>query len=161
VTDFDVALARKQFARSLRILVIVQVVGLCMAIPGALLQVFPFLLFGADSLAMFTAVGVCLWMGGAMAGCWVIWHSKIMPRRIHLYGKFGGMSMMIFCIFIPLSQMGFVIPFFVVMFFAYVWFVLLFLGCGFIIQFYIARWLAKEAKDGTIEPDWGEKTRSL
>ena len=153
MTDFDVALARKQFAHSLRILAIVQVVGLCMAISCFLLSG----LFVADVLIVPAVVGVCLWMGGAMAGCWVIWNSKIMPRRIHLYGKFGYMVIMVFCIFIPLSQMGFCIPFFVAMFFAYVWFILLFYGCGFIVQFYIARRLANEAKGNIIEPDWKEE----
>jgi len=145
--DISLSLARKQFARSLWILVIIQVVGICMAIPCFLLSG----LFVADALVVPAVVGVCLWIGGAAGGCYVLCYSKIMPRRVQLYGKVGNTLLLVCCIIVPLSLLGFCIPFFVVMFFAYVWFLLLFLGCGFIPQFFIARWLANEAKDGTMD----------
>jgi len=158
MTDFDVALARRQFARSLWILVIVQIVGLCVAILGFLMQEFPF--FGAfvprgvgwqDGLAMFTAVGVCMSVGAALGTCFVLGFSKmlpirilILPIRIQIYGAVGCLLaclwflLMLTVIFVPWIPDLFELATWL----AFFWWLVY---CP-IPQFFIARWLVKETK---------------
>ena len=163
MTETDISFARRQFARSFWILVIVQIIGLCVAILGFLMQEFPF--FSAlvppgagwqDGLAMFTAVGVCMSVGAALGACYNLCFSKILPIRLQIYGAIGCLLMCIWCLlmytvmFVPWIPDLFALATWLGFFW---WF-----GYCPIPQFFIARWLANESKDDTMEADGeGEK----
>ena len=152
----SLSLARKSSARQLWILVVVQIVGLCIAVLGFLVQEFPF--FGAlipnglgwqDGVAMFTAVGVCMSGGSAMGTCYILGYSKIMPTWIQTYGK-GGYLFLSICVLFML------IPFLAPL--ALLLFCFWYFGYCLIPQFLIARWLAKETKDATMTTEWNGTT---
>jgi len=154
-SDISLSLARKSSARQLWILVIVQIVGLCIAVLGFLVQEFPF--FGAlafiglgwrDGVAMFTAVGVCMSVGSAMGTCHILGYSKIMPTWIQVYGS-GGCLLCYICVLLMfLSWIPFLAP--LALLLLCFWY----FGYCLIPQFLIARWLAKETKNATMTTDW-------
>ncbi|MCL2005284.1 MAG: hypothetical protein FWG73_03880 [Planctomycetaceae bacterium] len=149
MTDSVVSLDRKSSAQQLWILVAVQIVGLCIAVLGFLIQAFP--LFGAlipnglgwqDGIALFTAAGVCMSLGSAIGTCHILCYSKMMPTWIKVY---GGVGCLLLYICMLLAHLLLHFPFLASLFLGF-WF----LGYCLIPQFLIARWLAKETEDDTM-----------
>ena len=152
MTDSDVSLARKRLARELKILVAVQVIAFCIAGLGVCL-------FGSDIVPNHpdwdTAHSLC----GVLGLCGIVvfvvaafWGSvkpaiaNFLPCRVQLYasGTWGILSIFVILQFFYTTFQPFeepiltLIPIYVFPFYS------------IISQFFIARWLAKETKNGTM-----------
>jgi hypothetical protein len=141
--DSDIALAKKQLAGDLMMLVIVQAVTLS---PSAQwFTVEAFLFFGIQirglgwmgDMALIMTFGLLIASVAACWGCYKLYSSQVVPFWIRVYGN--GIFL-----FIPLFLIMFNISFLRIYFFY--WFVLLFHSYGLIPQFFISRWLAKVAE---------------
>jgi hypothetical protein len=134
--DSDIALAKKRLASDVMIIVGVQVVASCVAIPCFLAWEHDFFVFALIvMLISFVA---------AMYGCAKLYDSKIMPFWIRVYG------IGIF-LFPPLGLVMIQFDFLAEHFFYL--FVILWYGYGLIPQFFISRWLAKAAEEESSATD--------
>ena len=152
MTDSDFSLPKKQFVCDLRILVIAQIVGLGVAIFGGVLQEFPTI--GNivprnprwwDCIALLSMFGWGVSAAMAYLGCHKLRYTNFLPFRLQVYGAIGIFWLwFIFCflqllLFFPFLPCGLLLLLFG-----------LWQGYCFFSQFFIVRWLAKEAKGSTI-----------
>jgi hypothetical protein len=146
MTNTDISTARKRLARELQIIVIVQVIALCAVW---------LLIFGSSMVSDETIHVLCDLLGvfamivfvvSAIWGCIKFTNVDFLPisMRLYAWGIFLFLPIL-FAVLYPLSHKE------AFMFFAIL--IYIFPFCCTIPQFFIARWLAKEAKDDTIEAD--------
>jgi len=148
MTDFDVALAKKQLARELKILVIVQVVALCIAglglfpLVSKIIPNYPAWDTIHSHCGVFALCGMVVSVVFGIWGCLkltCIAFLASLPYSLRAY-LWGIVVFLFFLFLVPLN------PLFEMFFCA------LILYCV-IPQFFIARWLASEAKEDSMKPD--------
>jgi len=134
----DIALAKKRKARELLIYVIVQTFAMSIAVSGLLFEYFVNVQNDRVGFIVFCLGMLCSGIF-ALGGCARLAEAAFLPISIRLYGRVGYLLFLLFLLSISLSlkilclTLSCIIPFY-----------------GLIPQFYIARWLENEAKDGTI-----------
>jgi len=147
VNDPDHSLAKKRLARDLRRFVIGQAISLFVAVLGVLVCYIVVLLNGppgGDLHAIgfiLAAIGKIMSVVCAFLGFSRLAVAAFLPIRIHCYTLGGFVLFLLFFVSTHYDVST-------TLFYAHLH---TFAFYGFIPQFFIARWLAKEAEDGTIQ----------
>jgi hypothetical protein len=134
----DISLAKKRKARELLIYVIVQTFAMSIAVSGLLFEYFIDVQNDRVGITVFVLGAIS---SGIMAlgGCARLAEATFLPISIRLYGRVGYLLYLLLLLSVSLSLtiLGLILLCVIPLY-------------GLIPQFYIARWLEKEAKDGTI-----------
>jgi hypothetical protein len=144
MTDTDIALAKKRKANELFIYVIVEALGTFVMAFGLLF----FCIGDMQNDLELKNIGIVVSLLGslfsgifALGGCARLAEAEFLPTSIRQYGRVGYILFLLFMLAMSLSLRILVFILIVVIPFY-----------GLIPQYFIARWLAKEAEEGTMEP---------
>jgi hypothetical protein len=143
--DADIALAKKRLAWELRIIVVVQVVGVFIYGLGFFLRDsgvipnYPAWDVIHSLCGVFTLVGICAFIVAVYWGSYRLMVATFLPIGLHIYGASVWILPLLALI---LASWDYALPLFVP---------LAFLCYVIIPQFFISRWLAKAAEEGITE----------